>query len=331
MGKGIWVGVDLGKKEFVAAVAVDVEQADKHAGRRLPREAFAHAPAGVQAFVVWLRACCGGRELRGIVVESTGRLSAQWVALLGEGVGPVAVINPRWAKDFGRSLGLRDKTDVIDAQVLALYGAAVGPAPTPRLSPVRQRLRDLNRLFTALSTDRQAYAQRLGEYAHDPSLAAEARKMIAALERRMRSVQKKMDALIEGEPGLAQDVERIVSIAGMGRRTAYVLLAELGDLRSYSRRELTAYVGLYPRQVQSGTSVRKRPRMARGGGAAVRRMLYLCAMSARKHNPQLKRYFEHLVARGKHKMSALGTLMRKLLLMARSILKGNTFYDPNHA
>lgn len=331
MGKGIWVGVDLGKFEFVAALAADVDQVDRQAGRRLPCCTFTHDRAGVDAFVAWVAERCGERRLAGIVVESTGRWTRHWCGLLGTRAGSVAVVNPRFSRDFARSLGLRDKTDVLDAQVLALFGAAFAPAPTQPLSPVREQLRGLNRLFTALSDDRQAYAQRAHEYAHDRMLAAQAHKMAAAFERRMSAVQKKMDALIQGDVALANDVERLISIAGMGRRTAYVLLAELGDLRTYSRKELAARVGLYPRHVQSGTSVRKRPRMARGAGAAVRRVLYLCAMSARKHNPQLKEDYERLLVRGKCKMSALGTLMRKLLLMARSILKNNTFYDPAHA
>lgn len=331
MGKAIWVGVDVGKSECVAAVAVRVERADGQALRQLPVASFAHDRVGVAALVTWVQQVCGASCVDGIVVESTGRFSAQWCALLGKRLGPVAVINPRQARDYGRSLGVRDKTDALDARVLALYGASVQPAPTVARSAVRQRLCELNRLFTTYSVDRQAYAQRLGEYGDDKILARELRKTIASLERQMKKLQKAMDTIIEHEPELARDVEFLVSIPGVGRRTAYVLLAELGDLRTYTRNQLAARVGVYPRQKQSGTSVRGRPRMVRGAGAPVRKVLYLCAMAARKHNPQLAHVYERLLANGKTKMSALGTLMRRLLLQARAILKSNQPYDPKHA
>ena len=331
MGKAVWVGVDVGKVQCVAAVAMGVERADGQALRRLPVASFAHDRAGVQALVAWVQQVCGALCVDGIVVESTGRFSAQWCALLGERLGSVAVINPRHTRDYGRALGVRDKTDALDARVLALYGATAQPAPTVARSAARQQLCELNRLFTTYSVDRQAYTQRLREYGHDKIMARELRKTIASLERQMKKLQEAMDALIEGEPELARDVDYLISIPGLGRRTAYVLLAELGDLRTYTRNQLAARAGVYPRQKQSGTSVRGRPRMVRGAGAPVRKVLYLCAMSARKHNPQLARVYERLLGNGKTKMSALGTLMRRLLLQARAILRSNQPYDPKHA
>ena len=89
--------------------------------------------------------------------------------------------------------------------------------------------------------------------------------------------------------------------------------------------------GLYPREYTSGKSVFKKPRLAKGGKGNVRRRLYMCAMVALKHNPVLKRFAKHLMAQGKTPMSALGALMRKLLLIARALVVSGKDFDPDFA
>jgi len=246
-------------------------------------------------------------------------------------LGPVSMVNPQRTKAFGDSLGCRDKTDAGDARVLALYGATLQPQPTALPSPVHRELQECNRLFSALSVDKQAYQARLKDGPLSPLVCRELKHTILALDRRMASVQKHMDRLVENDSRLAEDAQRIASIKGVGQRTAYVLLAELGDLRRFDRNEIASYAGLYPRHHDSGTSVRKRPRMVKRGGAAIRKALYVCAMSAIQWNPQMRQLYRRLTKNGKAPMAALGAVMRKLLLLARSLLVHNTFYEPDRA
>nr|ACS15391.1 transposase and inactivated derivative [uncultured bacterium FLS12] len=327
MSNSYWIGVDLGKQSLDAAVA---EVGGPTAQwMRLPAASFETNP-GLAPLVRWAQAQLDGGAVAGVCIESTGRLGWRFMETLGDALGPVSMVNPARTKAFGDSLGQRDKTDRADACVLAFYGATMQPPPTAKPSAVLQELRECNRLFSALSTDKQAYQKRLLDGPASALVRKELQQTIRALERRMAKMQEHMDNLIAADRSMKDDVERITSIKGVGPRTALVLLAELGDLRRFSRNELASYVGLYPRCHESGSSVRKRPRMVKRGGAAIRKALYLCAMSARVHNPQMRRLFQRLTQNGKAPMAALGAIMRKLLLLARSLLVNNTVYDPCH-
>lgn len=330
MSKGVWVGVDVGKESFFAAVASREDAVADWA--KLPVESFAFNAKGLEAFVCWARVASQSRgEVSGVCIESTGRLGWRFMEQLEGALGPVSMENPARTRSFGDSMGLRDKTDRVDACVLALYGVAMGPAVTQAPCAVLRELRECNRLFTTLSVDKQSYTKRLKDGPSSALVRRELKQTIALLERRMGKLQARMDELIASEQGLRRDVECMTSIKGVGPRTAYVLLAELGDLRRFSRNEIASYAGLYPRRYESGSSVHKRPRLAGRGGGPIRKALYLCAMSARRHNPQMKRLYLRLVDNGKAPMAALGAIMRKLLLLARSLLVHNTKYDPELA
>jgi transposase len=282
-------------------------------------------------FVSWVCTRVADGSVQGICIESTGRLGWRWMSALCQDAWPVAMVNPSKTRAFGQSLGVREKTDELDARVLALYGSVMGPRPTSLPSPQLLELREFNRLFMALSRDKQSYEKRLLDGPASSRVRHELKRTIKALERSMQSVQSLMDGIIEQNHSLKDDVQRITSIKGVGPRTAYVLLAELGDLRQYRRNELVSFAGLFPRKYESGSSVYRRPRLVKRGAAPVRKALYLCAMSARTHNPQMRRLYERHVRNGKSPMAALGIIMRKLLLLARSILIQKTIYDPNYA
>ena len=320
------VGVDVGKDSVWAAVASAGDAVADWA--RLPVQSFAFSEEGIAAIVQWV---ANFEAIAGVCIESTGRLGWRFMAQLDGALGPVSMANPARTRAFGDSMGLRDKSDRVDACVLALYGVAMQPPVTRMRSAVLRELRECNRLFSVLSIDRQSYKKRLADGPLSATVRHELRRTIALLERRMKQVQARMDELVASDASLTADVGRITSIKGVGPRTAFVLLAEFGDLRDYSRNELASLAGLYPRQYESGRSVYKRPRMARRGGGPVRKALYLCAMSARKHNPQMRQLYERHVQNGKSPMAALGILMRKLLLLARSLLIHQTKYDPKYA
>ncbi len=328
MSNEIWVGVDVSKRTFHAAIAAHDDGTRNWA--RLPQRPFANTTQGRKAFIDWVRAQTGRTRVHGVCLESTGRLGWNLLDALGQELGPMAMINPLRSKRFGESLGLRDKTDRVDACVLAMYGATTRPRPTALPAPVLRDLRECNRAFSALSVDRQAYKQRLQDGPSCSMVRQQFQRTVTLLTNRMTKLQAHMDKLIESDVQLREDVNRLTSIKGVGRRSAYVLLAEFGDLRSYTRNELTACAGLFPRQVQSGTSVHKRPRLVKHGGHRVRKALYLCAMSACRHNPQLQRFYQRLIHHGKAPMAALGAVMRKLLILARTLLVHQTTYDPNY-
>lgn len=328
MGKGRWIGIDLGKTTFFAAIAGGEDRPAQW--RSLPAREFANDEEGVAAFVAWAQEACEHAPSEGICVESTGRLAFALMEALAGRIAPVSIINPRNAKNYRDALAMREKTDHVDACVLAFYGAHMQPKPTQLRADSQRALRELNRHFSRLSMLRVATRE---QWKDSPS--AVVRESLARteahLKSELKSIQKQMEEIIDGDTAMSADAERMTTIKGIGKRTVHVVLAELGDLRAYTRDELIGYVGLFPKRYESGTSVRHRPRMAKQGGSRVRKVLYLCAMSARTHNPQMRAFFERLLQEGKPRLVALGALMRKLLLLARTLLVNEMDYDPKFA
>ena len=124
----------------------------------------------------------------------------------------------------------------------------------------------------------------------------------------------------------------MVSIKGIGQRTAASLLAEIGEVTSFAHaRALAAYAGLNPRQYRSGTSIRRRTRLSKQGNAALRKALYFPAIVAKQHNPIDRPFCARLSAAGKAPMAVVGAAMRKLLHIVYGVLTSGQPFDPQHA
>lgn len=139
-----------------------------------------------------------------------------------------------------------------------------------------------------------------------------------------------MSQIAEGDEALRADQCLLTSVPGIGATAAHTLLAELGDLSTFTRSEIAAFAGLYPREHSSGTSVWRKPRLVEGGGARLRRILAMAAMCLRSHPNPLRDHTERLLAADhrRTKMQALGALVRKLLLVLRAVLCSRRPYDP---
>lgn len=118
-------------------------------------------------------------------------------------------------------------------------------------------------------------------------------------------------------------------IKGLAPVAARTLSAEFGDLRQYKRNELVALAGLFPKHHQSGSSVRKKPRLAKGGGRELRRVLFNCARSVFDAHGPWQPVIQHYLKRGMEPMAVIGVLMRKLLLVARAVMLHDGHYDPS--
>lgn len=323
--KPVWIGVDLAKASFDAAVAPEAT-APTH-WRRLSVARFDNTAQGQRAFAAWVQSQARGAHIERLVVESTGSLSRRFAEQIEPlKIAPVAIINPAHPRALGRSLGVRDKSDRIDAALLAVYGVTHRPPATETLSEDHRRLRDLSRLREDLVGARTAWSNRLGE-----SLDAVASEVIehhlASIKSRIAHIDQEIEVLIGSNQALTADRDLLTSIDGIGRVSAQTLLAEFGDLSQYTRGEITARAGQYPREHTSGTSVRRRPRLVRGGGQRVRRVLYMAALSIFRRSGPLGDHAKRLVDRGLSKMAAIGALMRKLLLIARAVIRSRRPYD----
>lgn len=262
-----------------------------------------------------------------IVVEATGGLESPLVGLLASNGLAVAVINPRQARDFAKAIGVLAKTDQVDAFMLARFAQAIRP-PVRTLKPeeaqaldaVLTRRRQLVEMVTAES-NRQSSA--------NAKVAKQIRQHIAWLEKRLDESNDDLDNMIRNSPLWQHKAEIMQSIPGVGRVTATTFLADLPEIGTLSRREISALVGVCPYSRDSG-SFRGR-RTIWGGRARVRAALYMAAIVASRHNPVIKVFYEKLTHAGKAKKVALVACMRKLLVIINTMLKNDTAWNPKIA
>jgi len=329
MSNRFWIGCDISKETFWVALA---EVNDPNMDwTKLPHHEFEHTTQGMSAFLKWLKGLGIDKQaVVGICLESTGRLSLRWAMLLGDSLATASIVNPVGPKALGASLGIRDKTDRVDACLCAMFGRMKRPAPTNFRSPGRLELCEQFRCYIALDRQRIANEQRLDDGPSSKSVRDILRKVIKALERQIANLEQAMDKSIHDDPDLNTDAKLAKTVKGIGDKSVWAILGEFGDLRQYKRNELVALAGLFPKEFTSGTSVHRRPRLARGGGGRVRHVLYMSAMSAQQHNPHLKQFSERLASNGKMPMQILAALMRKLLLIVRAVVISGQAYDPEY-
>lgn len=329
MSKTAWVGIDVSKESFYAAVADDTVAPRQWTS--LPVTHFEHSAQGLTEFLAWLhKAGWTPSCVSGVCLEATGRYTHQWIQLLKDRLAPVCVVNPAHPKAYGNSLGIRDKSDRVDACIIALYAKTTRPQPAHTDCPAQRELRELSRLRHSLETQRQANQQRLADAPTSAFVRSTLKRAIAALEREIRRIEQAIDQLIRQDQAMSNDLKRATTVKGIGRKTACVILAEFGDLRRYNRDEIIALAGLYPREYTSGMSVRKKPRLAKAGKTPVRAALYMCAMSAIQADPNLARFAQRLKAHNKLPMQIIAAIMRKLLLIVHAVIVTETDYDPNY-
>jgi transposase len=311
-------------------LGVDVAKATLRAALLSPdgawREAdFANNYHGFERLLSWLSG-----ELRATVacLESTGRYGMALTAHLHARGVPVAVVNPRLVRDYAKSLNCRTKTDPVDARIIAGYSRERRPGLWSPPDATAARLRAL--LARRDELMRASVGERLRrEGAHDaatPSIDAH----IAWLAEAIASIDGAVENLIASDPILSVRAKLLRSIPGIGAATAARLLCLVDTTRFGTARKLAAHAGVTPSERTSGTSVHGRARMSKVGDAALRRALYMPALSAR-NGAGFRAWTEKLRAKGKAEKLILGAVMHRLIRVAYGVLKSGEPYSPERA
>jgi transposase len=261
-----------------------------------------------------------------VLLEATGRYERRCAAALTEEGLPVAVVNPRQARDFARALGKLAKTDRIDAATLAEFA---------RLGHVRccEKQPEARSLLDGYVTRRRQVTQMIA--AEKNRLAAEQHKqtrvminkILRTLDQQREDLDRLIAQLIESDDDWRGKRDLLTTVPGVGATTAGALLADLPELGKLNRRQIASLVGVAPVNRDSGTL--RGTRHIFGGRAQVRCALYMAAFSATKFNPSLRRFAERLRAAGKPFKVVLVAAMRKLLTILNAMLKENRPWDAN--
>ncbi len=308
-------GVDVSKGKLDLFV-------DTVAGGAGLRLAVDNDDAGIGRLVGKLLEC----KARLVVLEATGRYHRRAAAALLQAGINVAVANPAHVRDFARAAGKLEKTDRVDAEVLARFGRAMNPRAAARTPQNQTVLSDLVCRRRGLVQMRVAEANR----AHDrlPKLAAsQSRKLLRLLEQQVEDLDREIAKLIEADDDYGHKAKVIDSIPGIGPGTANQLVVGLPELGTLNRREIAKLAGLAPLNCDSGHY--RGQRRIRGGRQDVRTCLYMAAFNARQKCRRFKRYFDGLIARGKLYQVAMTACMRKLLVTLNQMVRNNTHWDQN--
>lgn len=257
-----------------------------------------------------------------IICEATGGYERAIVAALHAAQIPVSVINPARVRQFARASGELAKTDPIDAARLTAFGQAFRPEPTPPRTATEIKMAALVARRAQLLELHIAERQR-ADTCTEPALRKLFRGWLAQMEKQIAKVEALLEALLAEQKPLAQQVQRLDEIVGVGRLTAVTVLAAMPELGQLNRRQVAALAGVSPYNRDSGQWAGKRH--ISGGRAEVRRALYMAALSASRRNRQLKPFYDRLIAAGKPAKLALTAVMRKLIVLMNHLLKNPNF------
>jgi transposase len=262
-----------------------------------------------------------------VVVEATGGYEANLLAvLLGKHL-PVARVNPRQVRDFAKATGTLAKTDKLDAKVLAHFAEAVKPEPRPMPDEQLQALSEL------VARRRQLVEMLAAEKNRCHQACREVRERILShvqwLERELEELDDELRTQIQENAEWRETDEILRSTPGVGRVLSMTLLTELPELGRLNRKKIATLVGVAPLNRDSGQMRGKRT--VWGGRASVRAALYMAALSASRHNPVIRAFYERLRKAGKLPKVALTACMHKLLIILSAMIKNRTRWRPTIA
>jgi len=301
----ITAGIDIAKATLVAAIE----------GRDGVVEAGNDA-AGWRALAGWLRA--GGVALVGL--EASGGYERGVAGHLARAGFAVRLVDPAGARAYARAMGARAKTDAIDAGWIARYAASLGPAervPDPRIVALGEELR----LVEQLEEDRARWKTRAESYG-SARLKARVATGLRHLGREIRARLARLEARLRRHDDLARRLDLVLSIPGIGPRTAIAILIHIPELGGLDRGEAAALAGVAPFARDSGAAAGQRH--IAGGRPRLRKALYNAAGMARRWNPDLARHYARLTARGKPHRPAMIACVRKLVIYANTVLARGT-------
>jgi len=258
-------------------------------------------------------------QLTRILVEATGGYERLFVESAAAKCLPVVIVQPIQVRQFAKAQGMFAKTDKIDARLIAQFGAVMKPDIRPLPSKKVRLVRDL------LARKRQLNATRTQELNRQHKavkiLIPSHRRIIKLLDKEIVWINQKLAQEVAQITEWQRTYEIISSAPGIGDGVAYTLLGELPELGQLSNRQISALSGLAPFNRDSGKM--KGRRRIRGGRAPIRTVLYMAMLSAIQHNPVMKKFYQKLVAQGKHKKVAITACMRKMMTILNAMVRNN--------
>lgn len=315
------VGIDVSCKTLAVAVRKN--------GKTGKAREFENSALGHLAVIKALR----NAKARRVCLEATGTYHLDLAIALHDAGFDLMVVNPKAAKRFAEAMGTRTKTDAVDAALLAEFAERMPFEPWTRPTDQALAIRACARRLAALTSSRtqaknQLHAAR--QTASMPAfLIADLEQSIAQFDAQIVNLRQQALVLIGADAQLQQSLDLLISVTGIAHASAIQILGELLVLPAdMSAKQWVAMAGLDPRAHESGSSVQKKPRLSKAGNRYLRMALYMPALAASRHDPQVRAYYHHLIeTRGLKKIQAVCAIMRKLLLALHGMLRSRQPFD----
>lgn len=259
-----------------------------------------------------------------IVVEATGGYEQQVVLRLYLAKLPLCRVNPRRVRYFARSLGQLAKTDKLDAKVLAQFGERIQPALTRLATENEQILSALVARREQISSFLVAERNRLDTAPR--RLHSSLNEHIVWLKNQLKQLDREIDDFVNSTPDFKEKDELLCEVKGVGKKTSAKLIADVPELGHCDRKQIAALIGTAPYNRDSGN--KNGQRSISGGRPDVRCVLYMATLSATRHNPVIREFYQRLLKAGKLKKVAIVACMRKLLTILNAIIRDRTHWNP---
>jgi len=310
-----YIGIDIAKDKFDVAYKK---------GKRFINEVFPNNKKGFACFLSSLKkhttnpwAC----------MESTGCYGTALIEFLYKQGIRISCVNALKVKYFAKSILSRNKNDIVDARVIAEYCQLNQPRLTEPKSAEQKARRELLQLIDTLKQQTAGLKNKL--HACESSLAKKMTiQAINSNENRCQRLEAQIAKMIADDEKLINDVKLICSIKGVGEQSAIRLLTYLPDLSLFkTAKQLAAFAGLSPMQRESG-KYKGKTCLSKLGDPSLRKILYMPALSAKRHNEHLQAFVLRLEKNGLCPKAILGAMMRKLLHLIFGMLKSGKPFDP---
>jgi transposase len=294
-------------------VAIDVSKATLQVQDDYRAFAVSNDAKGHRKLLSYLKKCVNPL----VVFEASGGYERDLLRSLHQAAMSLAMVNPARVRDFARSEGVRAKTDPIDGQMILAFAKskALQPmeAPSEAVFQLAALLDRRGHLVEQLAREKNRL-QNSETFIH-----RSIKRMIRILEKEIATLETAINKLVGSNPALRSRADIIESVQGVGKVTAWTLLAYLSEIESLDRNRLVALAGIAPFNRDSGKFSGRRSII--GGRAKVRKCLYMAAHSAASCNPVIAAYVQRLRDRGKPYKCAIVAAMRKLLIHIQSLMK----------
>lgn len=315
----IIIGADIAKKKFDVACLLD---------GKFKHKVFTNDAAGFASFVAWFLSLCGDISPL-ICMEATGPYSLPLADYLVNHGFSVSLVNPAKIHAFAKSELSRAKTDKADAKLIARYALKMQP---PLWTPPPANIRELQALVRRVEhlLEMIQMEQNRLETA-DASTHLSITNVLNTLETELKSTRKAIKDHINNYPDLKQRSDLLETIPGIGEACIAHLLLALSEHHGFTHaKQVAAFAGLAPVLRESG-QWRGNTHISKTGDSALRKVLYMPALCAKRYNPVIQVFWARLQSKGKNGKAITCAAMRKLIHIAFGVIKSGKPFDPNYA